>query len=156
MALKMIQLGTGGWGGCWCERFLPPNVEDGFIEVVAAADVNPEALANAQRHLGLDASRCYTDPARAIAENDADFCAIVVPPSHHEELVDLVQSVRDAVDLGIMVSPGALPESVFPRLREAGADWFACYQETYNKELFKKLRLEQDFQNHNPAMCKRS
>lgn len=89
MALKMIQLGTGGWGGCWCERFLPPNVEDGFIEVVAAADVNPEALANAQRHLGLDASRCYTDPARAIAENDADFCAIVVPPSHHEELVDL-------------------------------------------------------------------
>ena len=65
----------------------------------------------------------------------------------HEELVDLVQSVRDAMDIGIMVSPGALPQSVFPRLRDAGADWFACYQETYNRELFSKLRLEQDYQH---------
>ncbi len=61
-------------------------------------------------------------------------------------LIDVIQSVRDAVDIGIMVSPGAVPRSVFPKMKEAGADWYACYQETYNLELFKKLRLEQDYQ----------
>lgn len=66
---------------------------------------------------------------------------------NQEQLMDLVQSVRDTVDTGIMVSPGALPRDAFPRLRDAGADWFACYQETYNKDLFSKLRLEQDYQH---------
>jgi predicted dehydrogenase len=85
----MIQIGTGGFGALWCQRFLPPNVHDGLIEVVAAADVNAPALGNAQQHLGLDESQLYSDPARAIAENDADFCSIVVPPASHEEIVDL-------------------------------------------------------------------
>ena len=66
----------------------------------------------------------------------------------YEGLIDLVQGVRETVgDLGIMVSPGAVSKSCMPRLRAAGADWLAVYQETYNKELFSKLRLEQDYQN---------
>ena len=65
----------------------------------------------------------------------------------NRELIDLVKSVRDTVDIGIMLSPGALPRETFAKVKEAGADWFACYQETYNKELFCKLRLEQDYQN---------
>jgi predicted dehydrogenase len=32
MAYKMIQVGTGGFGGAWCRNFLPPNVQDGLIE----------------------------------------------------------------------------------------------------------------------------
>lgn len=60
-------------------------------------------------------------------------------------LLDLVESVDEAVDIAIMVSPGALSKEVFPKLNDAGADWFACYQETYNKDLFSKLRLEQDY-----------
>lgn len=66
--------------------------------------------------------------------------------NHQEKTVELVQKVRDAVDIGIMVSPGAIEEQTFPRLRDAGADWFACYQEIYNRDLFEKLRLEQDYQ----------
>ncbi|MGI5965295.1 MAG: methylornithine synthase PylB [Candidatus Methanomethylophilaceae archaeon] len=62
-------------------------------------------------------------------------------------LLELIRSVRSSVDIGIMVSPGAVPRSVFPKIREAGADWYACYQETYNKKLFSELRLEQDYQN---------
>ena len=89
MPLKMIQVGCGGFGGSWCARFLPPNVEDGLIEVVAAADVNPEALANAREHLGLRQDQCYTDVAAAFAANPADFTTIVVPPSRHESIVDL-------------------------------------------------------------------
>ena len=52
MALRMIQVGTGGMGATWCRDFLPPHVEAGLIEVVAAVDTNPEVLANAREHLG--------------------------------------------------------------------------------------------------------
>lgn len=61
-------------------------------------------------------------------------------------LLDIISSVRDQVGIPIMASPGAMPEWMFPRLKDAGADWFACYQETYDKELFARMRLEQDFQ----------
>lgn len=86
---RMIQVGTGGQGRAWCSRFLPPNIADGRIEVVAAVDVNPAALVNAQEHLGLPPKKCYTDIRRAFAENPADFCTIVTPPAFHEEVVKL-------------------------------------------------------------------
>ena len=89
MAYKMIQVGCGGFGGAWCATFLPPNMREGLIHPVAAVDLNPEALKNAQEHLGLPAERCYTDLQRAFDENPADFCTIVVPPAHHEAVVDV-------------------------------------------------------------------
>jgi methylornithine synthase len=62
-----------------------------------------------------------------------------------ETLQDLVRSVDETVDLPIMVSPGALPERMFAPLRDDGMDWFACYQETHNRDLFKRLRPDQDY-----------
>lgn len=88
MARRMIQVGTGGWGGMWCERFLPPNVKDGLIEVVAAVDVNADSLENARRHLGLRADQCYTDIRRAFDAVRADFCVVCVPPDRHEAVID--------------------------------------------------------------------
>ena len=88
MAYRMIQVGTGGHGRAWCSRFLPPNVADGLIEVVAAVDVNLEAHQNAIEHLGLSPDRCYTDLNRALDENPADFLTVVVPPKFHESVVD--------------------------------------------------------------------
>jgi methylornithine synthase len=44
-----------------------------------------------------------------------------------------------------MVSPGVVPGNVLEKLAKAGADWYACYQETHNRELFKKLRPGQDY-----------
>lgn len=89
MTYKMIQVGTGGFGRAWCERWLPPNIKDGLIEVVAAVDINPEALKNAQQALGLRPDQCYTDIHKAFDENKADFCTVVVPPAHHESVVDV-------------------------------------------------------------------
>ena len=88
MAAKMIQVGTGGFGNAWCRRFLPPNIEDGTVEVVAAVDLNSEAHEHAVEGLGLSPDKCYTDVNQAMAENEADFCSVVVPPAHHEEIVD--------------------------------------------------------------------
>jgi len=88
MAQKMIQVGAGGFGASWCRHFLPPNVADGLIEVVAAVDVNPDVHRNAARYLKLPPEKCYTDLARAFDENPADFCTVVVPPAFHESVVD--------------------------------------------------------------------
>ena len=76
-------------GRHWCEVALPPNIADGLIEVVAAVDINPAALSVARNTLGLTPEQCYTDAGKAMAENEADFCTIVVPPARHEEVVDL-------------------------------------------------------------------
>ena len=65
----------------------------------------------------------------------------------YSEFLNIVRRVRDEVNISIMASPGAVPEGSFEKFRDAGTDWFACYQETYNRELFSKLRLEQDFDN---------
>jgi len=89
MTHKMIQVGTGGHGRNWCQRFLPPNVKDGLVTVVAAVDINLQALENARVFLGLRSDQCYTDIQRAFDENPADFCSIVVPPAAHEQVVDV-------------------------------------------------------------------
>jgi predicted dehydrogenase len=89
MAYRMIQVGTGGFGSAWCRSFIPPNVRDGLVEVVAAVDVNPDALINAKEGLGLSDSRLYTDINKAFDENRADFCSVVVPPAFHESVVDV-------------------------------------------------------------------
>lgn len=89
MAYKMILVGTGGQGRHWCEKFIPPNVTDGLVEVVAAVDINPVALQNARDFLGLRADQLYTDVDRAFSEHPAQFVGIVTPPAFHERIVDL-------------------------------------------------------------------
>jgi predicted dehydrogenase len=89
MTYKAILVGTGGFGGWWCKAFLPPNVKDGLVDVVAAVDLNPEALKNAQENLGLREEQCYTDIHKAFDQNPADFAIIVVPPAFHEGVVDI-------------------------------------------------------------------
>ena len=89
MSLKLIQVGAGSWGEHWCRDFLPPNIAEGLIEVVGVVDIDPMALQKAASTLGLRYDQCYTDPKKAFAECDADFCTVVVPPAFHEEIVDL-------------------------------------------------------------------
>jgi predicted dehydrogenase len=85
----MIQVGTGGFGATWCQQILPPIVKEGLVDVVAAVDIDPAALVNAERHLGLSPERCYIEVRRAFDEHPADFCTVVVPPAVHEQIVDL-------------------------------------------------------------------
>ena len=62
-----------------------------------------------------------------------------------EPLVELVADVRRATGLPVMISPGVVPDSVLADLRRAGADWYACYQETHEPELYVSLRMGQEF-----------
>jgi methylornithine synthase len=62
-----------------------------------------------------------------------------------EQLVDLVGSLQKKTGLPIMVSPGVVPAHLLQQLAAAGAVWYACYQETHCRSLFKKLRPGQDY-----------
>lgn len=61
------------------------------------------------------------------------------------ELHRLIQSVKRETGLPIMLSPGVLTRDQLALAAAAGADWYACYQETHNETLFSRLRPGQDY-----------
>ncbi len=70
-------------------------------------------------------------------------------PYYYDEpdrFVELVQIVKDELGLPIMISPGVMDNTTLLKAREEGANFFALYQETYDPELFKKLRVGQSFE----------
>jgi methylornithine synthase len=62
-----------------------------------------------------------------------------------ESLVQLVKTVRQATELPIMISPGVVGADVLSAFADAGASWYACYQETHNRKLFERLRPGQRY-----------
>jgi methylornithine synthase len=71
-------------------------------------------------------------------------------PALHEAndfaaLADLVRDVRTAAGVPVMVSPGVVDREVLSALKDAGADWYACYQETHTIDLYRRLRPAQDY-----------
>ena len=62
-----------------------------------------------------------------------------------DRLIDLIESIRKATQLPVMASPGVMPQNMLTRLAEAGAAWYACYQETHQRKLFDQLRPGQDY-----------
>ena len=69
----------------------------------------------------------------------------LIHSGRYDILVKLVKRVKEDVDISVMISPGVLPRSVLRKLAKAGADWYALYQETHNRELYSKLRVGQDY-----------
>ena len=66
-------------------------------------------------------------------------------------LEEMVAVLHRETGLPIMVSPGVITAEQLPRLRQAGADWYACYQETHDQRQFARLRLGQDFDRRRQA-----
>jgi len=69
----------------------------------------------------------------------------------YDLLLNLVKTVRDRIGISIMVSPGLLPRRVLRSLSSVGADWYALYQETHNRDLFSTLRLGQRYEDRMKA-----
>ncbi len=70
-------------------------------------------------------------------------------PYYHEEperFVELVQMVKEELKLPIMISPGVMDNATLLKAREKGANFFALYQETYDAELYQRLRVGQSFE----------
>jgi methylornithine synthase len=68
---------------------------------------------------------------------------------YHQEdfqtVLDIVDRIKTETKLPVMISPGVIPDSLTDRFASAGTDWYALYQETHNRDLFKTLRLNQDY-----------
>ncbi len=62
-----------------------------------------------------------------------------------DELFEVVRRLKEETGLPIMVSPGVAARETLNALRKAGAEWYACYQETHSQELFNRLRPNQDY-----------
>ena len=60
-------------------------------------------------------------------------------------LLTSIQNVKKETGLPIMLSPGVVPKDVLTEFVKAGIDWYACYQETHNQNLFTYLRPGQDY-----------
>jgi predicted dehydrogenase len=97
MKQRVIHVGIGSFGKRWCREFLRANVDDGTIEVVAVVDVDPDSLAYGASVLGLPDSACFTDAQKAFDTVAADFCTVVVPPNHHEAIIDI--AIAGGVDV---------------------------------------------------------
>lgn len=61
------------------------------------------------------------------------------------DLLKAITAIKDATGLPVMVSPGAVADQQLAGLAEAGADWYACYQETHNRDHYSRLRSGQDY-----------
>ena len=59
------------------------------------------------------------------------------------DIKDLFVSIRKQTGLPLMASVGVIDEERTELLGHA--DWYACYQETHNRELFSRLRIDQDY-----------
>jgi len=106
-----------------CERYRKTTEE-----IVAAA----VALADSGVHL-IDLT-LGEDPAYGAGH-----------PTDFGPLIEIVRAVRERTCLPVMISPGVVPKDVLVELQEAGATWYACYQETHNRDLFADLRLQQSY-----------
>lgn len=70
-------------------------------------------------------------------------------PKYHAEdfetVTEIIRTIKNEYDTPIMISPGVVSNEVIDKLKAAGADWYAVYQETHNRQLFEKLRVGQSY-----------
>ncbi len=60
-------------------------------------------------------------------------------------LLEMIKKVKEATGLPLMISPGVVPQKYLKDFKDAGVNWYALYQETHNRDLYTKLRVEQDY-----------
>ncbi|SLM29595.1 BioB2 [Desulfamplus magnetovallimortis] len=66
-------------------------------------------------------------------------------PDGMKTVVDMVSSIHAKTGLPVMISLGKIPVELMSDFKNAGAAFYACYQETHNRSLFEKIRKDQDY-----------
>ena len=88
LPLRYVLIGVGGWGEHWRTEVLPRLRALGLARAVAAVDIDTNAVPLAKEPLGIGDTDLYTDAETALHLTRPDFVIIVVPPAHHESMVD--------------------------------------------------------------------
>lgn len=80
MAIRLIQVGLGGWGQNWARDVVSQNQA---VEAVAWVEIDEQALAQAQEYLGLPRERCFLSVEEALAAVSADAVLVTASlPGH--------------------------------------------------------------------------
>lgn len=70
-------------------------------------------------------------------------------PEYHKEnfetVLSLVKTIKENSDMPVMISPGVVSDELIEAFAKENVDFYALYQETYNRDLFRKLRVRQDY-----------
>lgn len=82
-----VVIGAGGFAGVWGRTFLPEFRDR--LEVVAIADIDPEALNRSADALGVPELRRYATYEQMLDEVDAEVCFIIIPPAARTNAVRL-------------------------------------------------------------------
>lgn len=98
--------------------------------------------------------------AKGLAESGVHLIDLTLgedPVLHKEQfatMLDLVDDIHDVANRPVMISPGVISDELIEAFARRNAEFYALYQETYNRELFAELRLEQDFDERMHAKIK--
>jgi len=70
-------------------------------------------------------------------------------PKYHREKFKtvnaLIRDIKGQTGRPVMISSGVVSREEINNFADSGAEWYALYQETHNRDLFEKLRLDQDY-----------
>jgi methylornithine synthase len=64
-------------------------------------------------------------------------------------LLAMIEQVKKESGVPVMVSPGIVPDAILHAFADLDTDFYALYQETHNPILYKKLRINQSFEERN-------
>ena len=98
--------------------------------------------------------------ARGLAESGVHLIDLTLgedPELHKEQfesMLELVDEIHDVVNRPVMISPGIINDKLIEKFARRNTEFYALYQETYNRELFRKLRVHQDYDERMHAKLK--
>ncbi len=109
------------------------------------SNAEPARYRKTKREIAAIAGALAADGVHLLDLTMGEDPAFLASASGYEDLIDIVRLVKAETGLPVMISPGVVPRDVLLRLKQAGADWYACYQETHNRKLYGRLRLNQSY-----------
>ena len=62
-----------------------------------------------------------------------------------ESILEVAKRTKKETNLPIMISPGLISHELIEKFADLGSEWYALYQETHNRELFSRLRINQSY-----------
>ncbi|MGL4208588.1 MAG: methylornithine synthase PylB [Candidatus Adiutrix sp.] len=94
----------------------------------------------------LAAAKCLAQDGVNLIDLTMGEDPLIEDPDFIDELTALTLAVRAELDLPIMISPGRVSPQALEKFKQAGANWYALYQETHNPRLFERLRPGQSYE----------
>lgn len=89
--------------------------------------------------------------SKALIESGVNLIDLTMgeDPQYHNEqfesVAEIIKTIKTEYDTPVMISPGVVDNQIIDKFADAGADFYALYQETHNKQLFDKLRVGQSY-----------